>query len=205
VVARVEIQAEAPKLLPFASAFVTYSSTELASSQAPIWFCLKAEPKREHIAATGLRRQMRIECCSPRLRYRKMTLRGPVWFVEPMFPGYLFAQFVYSEHHRQVEYSPGIRGIVQFGDRVAALHPAVIDALQAKAGAEELVIIDSSVEIGQSARITEGPFQGLEVLVTHLLPAKERVRVLLEFLGRSIETEVSKKKVLPLIEPRWTL
>jgi hypothetical protein len=29
------------------------------------------------------------------------------------------------------------------------------------------------------------------------LPAKERIRVLLEFLGRSLETEISTTKVLP--------
>jgi len=41
--------------------------------------------------------------------------------------------------------------------------------------------------------------QGLEVLVTQLLPASERVRVLLEFLGRSLQMEVSKET---LIQPR---
>jgi hypothetical protein len=29
------------------------------------------------------------------------------------------------------------------------------------------------------------------------LPAKERIRVLLEFLGRSLETEISTANVLP--------
>jgi hypothetical protein len=35
------------------------------------------------------------------------------------------------------------------------------------------------------------------VLVTQLLPARERIRVLLEFLGRSLEMEVPAGKVLP--------
>src|ERR1051325_6523310 len=42
----------------------------------------------------------------------------------------------------------------------------------------------------------EGPFQGLEVVITQLLPARERIRVLLEFLGRSVEMEVPAGKVL---------
>jgi transcription antitermination factor NusG len=42
----------------------------------------------------------------------------------------------------------------------------------------------------------DGPFQGLEAVVTHLLPAKERIRVLFDFLGRSVEMEVSTAKVL---------
>jgi transcriptional antiterminator RfaH len=175
---------------------VTQSSALLALLEEPIWFCLKAQPKREHLAAIGLRRQYGIECCSPRLRFRKMTHRAPVWFVEAMFPGYLFAKFVYSKQHRAVEASHGIRGIVRFGDHLATLPENIVVGLQSRVGAEEVVTIDSSIKIGQAVQIIEGPFRGLEVVVTSLLPAKERVRVLFDFLGRSIEMEVSTTKVL---------
>ena len=56
--------------------------------------------------------------------------------------------------------------------------------------------LDCSVKVGQSVEIIEGPFQGLEVVVTNLLPAKERIRVLFEFLGRPLEIEISTAKVL---------
>jgi Transcription termination factor nusG len=90
---------------------VTQSSALLALLDEPVWFCLKAQPKREHLAAIALRRQFGIECFSPRLRFRKMTNRGPVWFVEAMFPGYLFTKFVYSKQHRAVEASHGVRRV----------------------------------------------------------------------------------------------
>ena len=125
-----------------------------------------------------------------------MTQRGPVWFVEAMFPGYLFAKFVYSTQHRAVENSHGIRGIVHFGDRLATLPENVVTALQSRMGGEEIVTLDCSIKVGQSVRISEGPFQGLEAVVTHLLPAKERIRVLFDFLGRSIEIEISTARVL---------
>jgi len=176
---------------------VTESSASLALVDNPVWFCLKAEPKREHLAAAALRRRFAIECLSPRLRFRKLTQRGPIWFVEAMFPGYLFAKFVYSTQHRAVESSHGVRGIVRFGERLATLPEHTVMALQSKAGAEELVTIDSSPKIGQPVHIVEGPFQGFEVVVTQVLPAKERVRVLLDFLGRSLEMEVPTGKVLP--------
>ncbi len=169
----------------------------LALSNDPVWFCLRTEPKREHLAATALRRRFGTECLSPRLRFRRLTQRGPVWFVEAMFPGYLFARFVYSTQHRAVESSHGVRGIVRFGQRLATLPENTIIALQSKAGTEEVVTIDSSPKIGQPVHIVEGPFQGLEVVVTQLLPARERIRVLLHFLGRSLEMEVPAGKVLP--------
>jgi transcriptional antiterminator RfaH len=176
---------------------MTESSASLALVDNPVWFCLKAEPKREHLAATALRRRFGIECLSPRLRFRKLTRRGPVWFVEAMFPGYLFAKFVYSSQHRAVESSHGVRGIVRFGDRLATLPEDTVIALQSEAGTEEVVTVDSSLKIGQPVQLIEGPFQGLEVVITQLLPARERIRVLLEFLGRSLEMEVPAEKVLP--------
>jgi transcriptional antiterminator RfaH len=123
-----------------------------------VWFCLKAEPKREHLAAVALRRRFGIECLSPRLRFRKLTQKGPVWFVEAMFPGYLFAKFVYSTQHRAVESSHGIRGIVRFGQRLASLSEHTVIALQSKAGADEILTVDSSPQIGQSVHIVDGPF-----------------------------------------------
>jgi transcriptional antiterminator RfaH len=122
--------------------------------------------------------------------------KGPVWFVEAMFPGYLFAKFVYSIQHRAVESSHGIRGIVHFGDRLATLPEDIVLGLRSRVGEEEVVTVDSSLKVGQSVEIIDGPFQGLEVVVTHLLPAKERIRVLFEFLGRPLELEVSTAKVL---------
>jgi transcriptional antiterminator RfaH len=175
---------------------VTQSSASLALVSEPVWFCLKTQPKREHLAATALRRQFGLECCSPRLRFRRMTQRGPVWFVEAMFPGYLFAKFVYSTQHRAVESSHGVSGIVHFGDRLATLPENIVAALQSKVGSEEIVTLDCSLKVGQSVQIIAGPFHGLEVLVTQLLPAKERIRVLFDFLGRSMEIEISTLQVL---------
>jgi transcriptional antiterminator RfaH len=175
---------------------VTQSSASLALVREPVWFCLKTQPKREHLAATALRRQFGVECFSPRLRFRRMTQRGPVWFVEAMFPGYLFAKFVYSTQHRAVETSHGISGIVHFGDRLATLPENIVAALQSKVGSEEIVTLDCSLKVGQSVQIIAGPFHGLEVLVTQLLPVKERIRVLFDFLGRSMEMEISTLEVL---------
>lgn len=181
---------------------MVHSRAQLASSDIPLWFCLKTQPKHEHIAAATLRRQLEVPCFSPRLRFRKATRRGAVWFVEPMFPGYIFSQFVYLSLHRRVEHSPGVHGIVHFGDYLATLDADTVVALQQKAGDDEIVTIDPEIKVGQAVRIAEGPFQGLEALVTRLLPAKERVKVLLEFLGRTIETEISTPKILPVAAHR---
>src|SRR5258708_9094266 len=80
---------------------MTQSRAQLASSNMPIWFCLRTQPKHEHIAAAALRHRLEIRCFAPRVRFPKATRRGKVWFVEAMFPGYLFAQFVFPLFHRR--------------------------------------------------------------------------------------------------------
>jgi hypothetical protein len=78
------------------------TTPEIARDQ-PVgsWFCLRSQPKREHIAAACLRQMSDVEVFCPRVRLRKRTNRGLVWFVESMFPGYLFSRFNYATSHRQ--------------------------------------------------------------------------------------------------------
>jgi transcriptional antiterminator RfaH len=166
------------------------------SASDAFWYCLRAEPKREHIAAVGLRKRFEIVCFAPRLRSRKLTRRGPVWFVEAMFPGYFFAQFDYLNERRRVEHSPGVTGILQFGDRLATIDADTIGNLQKRVQADEVITIDPELRVGQEVQIARGPLLGLEALVTQLLPASERVRVLLEFLGRSLQMEVPKETLI---------
>lgn len=173
-----------------------YSSAHLATVDEPLWFCLKARPKREHLAAAGLRKQLAIDCFSPRLKFRKMTRRGAVWYVEAMFPGYLFGRFVYSQQHRSAEHSPGIQKIVQFGSQIPTVDAEMIATLRQSTGESEVITFDPEIRVGDTIEIVEGPFQGVQALVTRLLPAKERIRVLLEFLGRTVETDVAAPEVL---------
>ncbi|MGI9087626.1 MAG: transcription termination/antitermination protein NusG [Chthoniobacterales bacterium] len=182
--------------MSFSRLKMTYTFAQLAILDDPRWFCLKAYPKREHLAAAQLRHQLNVECYSPRLRFRKSTQRGPVWYVEAMFPGYIFAEFVYASVGRAVIHATGVQKIVCFGEQVATVDRTVIQTLRDQTGAEEIVTIDPQLEVGNPVRIVDGPMQGIEALVTRILPAKERVRVLLEFLGRSVEMELPTPGVL---------
>src|SRR6516165_6044819 len=96
------------------------------------WFCLRAQPKREHIAAACLRQISDVEAFCPRLRFRKLTNRGPVWFVESMFPGYLFARFDYVACNRRIRQSPAVSGFVQFGERLALLPEALVKDIKSQ-------------------------------------------------------------------------
>jgi transcriptional antiterminator RfaH len=134
------------------------TASEISSDQ-PVdsWFCLKAQPKREHIAAACLRQISEVEVFCPRVRFRKSTHRGPVWFIESMFPGYLFARFDFQVFHRQIRQRPGVSGFVQFGERLALLPDALISEIRTRTGTDEIVEISRALEPGEEVEITRLP------------------------------------------------
>jgi transcriptional antiterminator RfaH len=118
-----------------------------------------------------------------------------------MFPGYLFSRFEYTVFNRRIRQSPGVSGFVQFGERLALLPETLISEIKNRTGEEELVEIDQTLEPGRNVQIIRGPFQGLEALITRLITARERVEILIEWMGRSLHAEASAEDVLPIAEP----
>jgi len=64
---------------------------------SPAWYCVRTQTKREHLAAKSLKQLEGVEAFCPRLKYRKATRRGKIWWIEAMFPGYIFAFFARKE------------------------------------------------------------------------------------------------------------
>src|SRR4051812_40533266 len=89
-----------------------------SSTVARAWFCVRSHPKREHIAAAHLGRIDGVEVFSPRLRIKKATRRGPVTFVESLFPNYLFAKFDVRLELQTIRHSPSVSTVVHFGTRL---------------------------------------------------------------------------------------
>jgi transcriptional antiterminator RfaH len=168
----------------------------LPVSRETHWFCLRSQPKHEHIAAAHLRMIEGVTVFCPRIRFKKTFRRGPVWVTEALFPGYLFAQFMLTEMHRQVRYAHGVSGIVQFGGRYASIEMGAILQLQEYSGPGEIKELNYKLSQGDQVKIVEGIFVGLEAVVTRVVPARERVKILMDFLGRKVEAELQHKSVL---------
>ena len=162
----------------------------------PAWYCVRSQPKHEHIAAAHVRMLDRVTVYCPRIRFKRATQRGIVWAVDAMFPGYLFARFDLAEMHRLVRYSCGVTSIVRFGDRYPIIDEGVIAELQKQTGATGVKELNCVVREGDSVKVGEGVFTGLEAVVTQVLSAKERVKILLEFLGRQVEAIVDTSSIL---------
>lgn len=189
------------------------------------WYCLRARPKHEAIAALGLQRldPPLEEVFCPRVRFQRPRRAragygndpGWSWATEAMFPGYLFARFDVATRGREVHHARGVAGIVGFGrqsqtvpaEAMIALRAGVADledngAINGGDPALATITVAPAPEPGREVVLVDGALGGLRALVTHYVPARQRVRVLLEFLGREMETELATNRVVaPFTHP----
>ncbi len=161
------------------------------------WYCLHAQPRHESIAARALRQREEVDVFCPRIRFRRMRAGGQMWMTEALFPGYLFARFDLPSRHREIGHAHGLRGIVHFGGLHPSVPDAIIEQLRLSLGDEELTEICSDPRPGDDVVLTGGALHGLQAVVTQFLPARERIRVLLEFMGRQMEFELPANSALP--------
>lgn len=160
------------------------------------WFCLKAQTKREHIAADHVRQISGATVFLPRVRFQRKTVRGLAWFTEALFPGYVFARFDFQQQFRQVNHAAGVRGVVHFGDRWPTVPDEAIAELQLAIGTESVCTIAEPLAAGEEVEVAAGAFRGLKAVVARVMPARERVLVLLDFLGRQTSVEVASADVI---------
>jgi transcriptional antiterminator RfaH len=162
-------------------------------AQNAAWFCLQSFQKREHIAAAYLT-QRGADIYLPRIRFQRATRRGTRWFIEPLFPNYLFARFEPEVSLRRMSYSLGVKGVVHFGNHWPTIPVDVIDSLRAIVRADQPYVVQPELQPGQSVTIAGGLFHGFEAVITKVMPARERVAVLLEFLGTQTMLELPSQK-----------
>ena len=159
------------------------------------WYCARTKPKHEHIAAANLRKNLGLEVFHPRLRVERATRRGVVRTVEPLFPCYIFIRCAIESSLNEVKYTTGINSFVRFGDKIPTVPDIVIEELQECFDAEEPMTVNDRLSPGDEVVIGEGAFAGMRGFILRVLPARQRVQVLLDILGRHAPVEVDRHAV----------
>jgi transcriptional antiterminator RfaH len=172
------------------------SATLTAPNGSASWFCVRTQPKHEHIAEAHLARTGQVTVFHPRIRFSRPTRRGPVTVVESLFPNYLFARFDWDQCLNLVQYTSGVSGVVHFGSNWPTLPDSAIDNLRSLFGTESVRWIPSAPEVGETVLLCNGVFEGLDAVVTRVLPGGQRVAVLLHILGRQSSVEVKTADVI---------
>ena len=162
----------------------------------PAWYTVRTKPKHEHIAAASLRRLAALPVFFPRVRLEKATRRGRVRVTEPLFPCYLFVHCTVEERVNEIQHLSGVSKLVQFGGRYPRVADVIIEELQASFGQDDVIAVEGRLAPGDEVTVAAGAFTGMSALVLKSLPAKKRVQILLDILGRPTTVEVGSEAVL---------
>jgi transcriptional antiterminator RfaH len=158
------------------------------------WYALHTQPHREPQVAHLLFTKG-VETFLPMVPTRHRRL-GKV--DRPLFPCYLFARFDLDTWGLSlVQWTPGLRRVVAFGERPVSIPDEVIVHLQERVRGLQAAggLPSHHFRPGERVLITDGPLQGLEAVFQGPMRPSERVRVLIEFLGRLAEVEVPLESV----------
>jgi transcriptional antiterminator RfaH len=163
---------------------------------SPAWYCARTKAKHEHIAAANLRKNLQVEVFHPRLRVERATQRGIVRVIEPLFPCYIFIRCVLESKLAEIQHTSGVSGLIRFGEKIPQIDDARIEELQECFTAEEPMDVESRLAPADEVRIADGVFAGIRAFVLRVMPARMRVQVLLDILGRPTPVEVDRASVI---------
>ncbi|MGZ4961844.1 MAG: transcription termination/antitermination protein NusG [Limisphaerales bacterium] len=156
------------------------------------WYCARTKPKHEHLVAANLRRNHGLSVFHPRLRLERSTARGVVRVVESLFPCYIFVRCNVELKADDIRYVSGMSSLVRFGDKIAVVPDGVVEELAQSFQTDEPLAVETQLNSGTEVTVADGAFMGFNGVVLRVLPAKQRVQVLLDFLGRSTVAEVDR-------------
>lgn len=157
----------------------------MTSPDPTFWYLAQTKPRQEDIALANLERQGFLVNL-PKIARIKPSARLSA--TEVLFPGYIFfAPYSQAQSIAPVRSTLGVSRLVRFGQSVATLSSDLLEEMlgfiaQKSSAPGGLAAHIKGIVGGTRVEITEGPFAGLEGLVSAV--AKDRVMVLLEIMGK---------------------
>lgn len=159
------------------------------------WYALYTKPRKElqvksHLQAQG------IETYLPTVRRKVRRRDRPKRKV--YFPCYLFALLDFDTIPRSsIAWMPGIRRIVSFGNQPAIVADEIVELIRSRLeGVEEITY--GEFKKGDRVRIQTGPLRELEAVFDEPLSSEDRVRVLLDVMGRMTPVEIDGSELVRL-------
>jgi transcriptional antiterminator RfaH len=160
------------------------------------WYCARTKPKHEHIAAANLRRNLNLEVFHPRLRFERATRRGVVRVNEPLFPCYIFIRCVIEDKLNDIRRTSGVGGVVHFSQRIPSISDSVIEELKECFEGQETMNVEDRISPGDEVLLSDGVFAGMRAFVLRVMPAKRRIQILLDVLGRPTPAEIDESSAI---------
>lgn len=166
------------------------------------WYVVRTRSHSEHIAADDLSRNG-FEVFSPRIKNMD-SLSGNRR--EPLFPGYLFLRCdLRGDLPSLLKTTHRVVGWLKFDGDIAWVPDQVIDEIKDRSEAiNREGGIRQRFNPGDMVQIKSGAIQGLAKVIDDNKSIQSKVRILLNFMGRPVMTEISGAALHPIDDSSWT-
>ena len=152
------------------------------------WYVLRTRAQSDHLAARNLQKQ-RFEVFFPKVGVPRA---GSIQDIVPLFPGYLFIRLESDDDiWPRVKLVPGVLDWVRLDGSIPSVPDAVVYELM-----QRVETIDhggglwTRFKKGQVVRVVSGKMESPARVVEEPQSPESRVRVLLDFMGRQVRSEV---------------
>jgi transcriptional antiterminator RfaH len=167
-------------------------SLSLAPETAGLaWFVARSKPNREDHAQQSLTLRG-LEVFLPRIveenRYSSIF---PRLQPAPLFPGYLFVRMDLPVDYPRVIWAPGVRELLCLGGGPVPVGDQVIEQIRLRCDARGVVHVPwTPWNRGDRVEIASGPFAGLLATVETVMPQRQRIKLLIDFLARQTSVDM---------------
>jgi transcriptional antiterminator RfaH len=159
------------------------------------WYALYTKPRKERQVNTLLRGRG-IETYLPTVRRKVRRRDRPDRVI--FFPRYLFARLDFDIIPlSSVAWMPGVRRIVSSGSQPTPVPDEVVELVRGRLEEIEEVRY-GNLRQGDRVRITSGPLRDLEAIFDQPTSSADRVRVLLDVMGRLTSVEIDPSEIKPI-------
>jgi transcription antitermination factor NusG len=158
-----------------------------------VWYAVYCRSKAEKKAALELKLKG-IDHYLPLVKRLKQWSDRKKWVEEPLFRSYIFVQILQKEYYEVLK-NPHLVRYVTFEGKAVPIPEKQIEAIKLYLGETEPVSIDE-IELlkGQKIEIIEGELIGLRGELIDV-KGKQRVKVQIEVVGKSVVVHVPKSKL----------
>jgi len=152
------------------------------------WYCIRTHNKKERYAAQCIASRLSIKTFAPYISEVRKTRNGRKRFLEAMFPCYVFARFSTEEYLMDVKHSPGVVSVLKQGEEIPAIPGNFIaDLRESLDGNDVLNLTEPTPKKNDLVYVNRGPFKNLIGRIIGASNGGERVCVLMDILGRSVD------------------
>ena len=123
----------------------------------------------------------------PRTRPGSVRDRRPRW----VFPGYVFFRIPQGfSRWDLIRWAPGVRRLLQEDGVPAIIPDEVVQHLSTRLTERVLTPVRSAFTAGAPVVVDRGPLRMVDAIFERQLRAPERVRILIQLLGREVPVEI---------------